>query len=174
MTDEGYSLLYDDEANLKPKSVVSSMSPETLSYRTSQINSTKDSVVESTLFRVCRMIGGWSSFCLLMLHTHLPEFSVDVIKDLRLRCTKIIGKIQLYKEGYYLKRLAKTKRQFFYLLEKKALNVPYTPGETEIDTYLGCKSALKPIWPFMWEVSNVKDAKIKCCNIDCIPMSSYR
>lgn len=167
VTDEGYSLLYDDEGGFKPKSVISPIKSE-------KLTSTKGSHLATVLVRAYRVISGWSSLCLIMLQTYLPEFTVDKLRSVGFRCTKIINKIQLLREGYYLKRLARTKRQFFYMLEKRSLNIPVIPGETEIDSYLDCKTALKNIWPFMWEVANVKDTKIKCCNIDCVPMSSYR
>lgn len=86
---------------------------------------------------------------------------------------KLKAVVQLYLTSLRLKRLAKSRRHFFYLMEKEILGLPISETETEIDSYLDCKRFLGSKWPFMWEVSNVKADKIACAGQDCIPMSSY-
>lgn len=97
----------------------------------------------------------------------------SLVKYILTKVSKLYALINLYLTSIKLKRIAKSRRHFFYLMEKQILGLPIQPSETEIDSYLDCKRHLGNRWPFMWEVSNVKSDKIACSGVQCVPMSSY-
>eukprot|EP01071_Lankesteria_metandrocarpae_P008957 Lankesteria_metandrocarpae@DN5097_c0_g1_i1.p2 len=72
-----------------------------------------------------------------------------------------------------LKSAANSRRQYVYLMEKQILGIPIKKAETEVNSYLDLKRHMGKNWPFMWEVSEVKDAKIECDGFNCVPFSSY-
>lgn len=157
VTDEGYSLLVEDEGASIPKSIMAVKN-----------NSGIDAKIKSN------KLGDSLTSLVVILHGYCPEVLASTLDRFFLWTQKSWAKYQLYRESLALKKYAKTKRQFAYLLEKKILNLPIKADETEIDSYLDCKTHMGQNWPFMWEVSNVKAIKIGCAGFDCIPFSSYR
>lgn len=101
----------------------------------------------------------------------LPSCSIVEAADAQIR--RWMRQWDLYRATLSLRRLATSKRHFFYLLEKKTLNLPIRPGESEVDSYLDCKRHVGSSWPFMWEVASVRDPQISCSGYKCVPMSSY-
>eukprot|EP00921_Rhytidocystis_pertsovi_P010149 GHVQ01016246.1.p1 GENE.GHVQ01016246.1~~GHVQ01016246.1.p1 ORF type:complete len:723 (+),score=95.76 GHVQ01016246.1:473-2641(+) len=88
-------------------------------------------------------------------------------------------KIYFYTSVFVLKYiLSESRRQFFYMMEKKLLNLPIKYRESEVTSYLDVKRYLqsKGSWPFMWEVKGYNeydDDMITCNGIRAYPMSSY-
>lgn len=67
------------------------------------------------------------------------------------------------------------RRHFFYQIQKVGLGLPNRKGETELRSYLDIKEHMrrKELWPFAFEVSDVKGDRITCEGKKAIPMSSY-
>lgn len=169
VTDEGYSLLVDDEGASISKSVSIAANKkdgdrENLSGSSAFLTDATNVIIDSL------------SAMIVAIRSYLPEVIGSLIDRMVLKLQKKWKQYQLHLETLKLKKQAKTKRQFFYLVEKMILNLPIQKDETEIDSYLDCKNHLRKlqIWPFMWEVNNVRNDKIGCSGYECIPMSSYR
>ena len=88
----------------------------------------------------------------------------------------------LYREGkfylkmYWLKQASATLNHFLLILTKILLDMPYTKGESDIDTYNDVRTALKgcDYWPFMWKVSKPKQKKVLVeGKTECECFSSY-
>lgn len=177
VTDEGCSLLVDyNEAQEKPKYTSSSggtpnsMSPKKAGYASSvrsPVKPTKPLKGGSCSLSLWRKYADAFQEGLLPLLFAVADSIFVVIR-------RLYAKASLYRVTLSLKRQARSKRHFFYLMEKKILGLPVHRNETEVDSYLDCKEHLGETWPFMWEVANVKDDKVACSGFDCVPMSSYR
>lgn len=89
--------------------------------------------------------------------------------------TKVMNKINLYRNLIVLKYKAHSKRHLFYLLVKKQYNLPIAKDEREMQTYLDAKRKLiqSDRWSFMWCVSDVKKEYIICENKQVRSISSY-
>ncbi|PFH32013.1 putative glycine C-acetyltransferase [Besnoitia besnoiti] len=74
-----------------------------------------------------------------------------------------------------IKYTAGSKRQFFYQMQKVQLKLEIKPGETEMQSYNDAKRYMKSkdLWPFAYEVTNVKDTQVVCEGVRAYPMSSY-
>lgn len=117
------------------------------------------------------MLKKWSLTALYVLRICLPESLAD---QFFMKIQARFPGCRLHLECIKLKKLARTKRQFTYMLQKNLKGVPIIPQESEIESYLDIKEGMGETWPFMWEVSDVKSEKIRCAGYECIPMSSYR
>eukprot|EP00922_Rhytidocystis_sp_ex-Travisia-forbesii_P007078 GHVS01010340.1.p1 GENE.GHVS01010340.1~~GHVS01010340.1.p1 ORF type:complete len:868 (+),score=146.73 GHVS01010340.1:287-2605(+) len=90
----------------------------------------------------------------------------------------VYRKVHLFASVVILKYVvSESKRQFFYMMEKKLLKLPIDWEESEISSYLHVKRHLKSkdMWPFMWTVSNInsEDNKITVNGHRSYVMSSY-
>lgn len=85
------------------------------------------------------------------------------------------SKARFYWTALKIKYAAESRRQFFYQMLKVQLKVAIRPGETEMESYNDAKRCMKSkdMWPFAYEVTNVKDPQIVCEGIRAYPMSSY-
>lgn len=83
--------------------------------------------------------------------------------------------LYFYARILYVKRFAEGTRHLFYMAQKLELGCEVRPGESEVQTYVDAKTKLQSEnrWPFMIEVSDVKDAKIVAQGMRAYPMSSY-
>eukprot|EP01069_Polyplicarium_translucidae_P009172 Polyplicarium_translucidae@DN3295_c0_g1_i1.p1 len=124
-----------------------------------------ESHILSPLFREK---GNGPDMTLFQLPTELPAM-LEPLKKLTRRWRM---RVSFFFKLRQIRKMAESKRQVFYLATKYLLGMPIRENETEVQTYLDFKHGLE-IWPFMWEVSNVKQDQIKCADVACVPMSSY-
>ncbi|XP_026190196.1 uncharacterized protein LOC34622395 [Cyclospora cayetanensis] len=99
----------------------------------------------------------------------LLELVSDNIRRLR-------DSVAFYARVLYVRRFAEGTRHLFYMAQKIKLDLEVRPGESEVVTYVEAKRALQDDnrWPFMVEVSDVKDDRVTCAgNKKAYPMSSY-
>lgn len=156
VTDEGYSLLVEDEEVTTIVNVKKRLSDSHFGIDSTKIN------LETV------------NLIIVAMRQYLPDRLIKKFDSLVSIIQKGLKKYQFYYEGLRLKRIARTKSQLFYMLGKRALNAPIVEGETEIDSYVECKNKYGDTWAFMWEVDHVKKEKIECSGYECVPMSSYR
>ncbi|EPR59825.1 putative glycine C-acetyltransferase [Toxoplasma gondii TgCatPRC2] len=84
-------------------------------------------------------------------------------------------RLAFYWQALKIKYTAQSRRQFFYQMQKVQLKLEIKPGETEMQSYNDAKRYMKSrdLWPFAYEVSNVKDTQVICEGVRAYPMSSY-
>eukprot|EP00922_Rhytidocystis_sp_ex-Travisia-forbesii_P024476 GHVS01035925.1.p1 GENE.GHVS01035925.1~~GHVS01035925.1.p1 ORF type:complete len:821 (+),score=212.20 GHVS01035925.1:108-2570(+) len=128
---------------------------------------------------LCRVRGWWTGLVASarQFDSYTAMVSAGACSSMKSVRT-VYRKAQLIVHVILLKYVvSESKRQFFYMLEKKLLKLPIDWEESEIASYLHVKRHLqsKDMWPFMWTVSQINsdDNKITVEGKRAYVMSSY-
>ncbi|CBZ51217.1 hypothetical protein NCLIV_042840 [Neospora caninum Liverpool] len=128
--------------------------------------------VEGALVKAAKQASGKSQvFAQILTAAHegtLKDLLAKWFSKLHIRCW-------FYWQALKLKRTAEGHRHMFYQLQKVLLRLENRKGEKEVQTYLDIKRHMKSkeLWPFGFQISDVRNQYITCEGLSAYPMSSY-
>ncbi|KAF8819648.1 putative glycine C-acetyltransferase [Cardiosporidium cionae] len=131
--------------------------------------------LEQTWKRVLNGTSLYQSIVLLLAEISAAAASGQILHLLHSKYSKILSMVRFYFDLIALKRAATSQQHVLYLLEKKIHNLEIKKGESEMTSYLDAKRHMKEkkVWPFMLDVTCVKEKHVMCNGMRALTMSSY-